>query len=105
MKTVARELHTLGNALELAARRDLARASRSAARRRKLVAVAVGLAIAVPGLAYAATALIGAKEVAASLPGGLACCKGPSRGARSCIRTSSITVSCRGSPRSQRLQT
>jgi Sigma-70 region 2 len=48
MNPVARELNTLGNALELAARRDLARASRSAARRRKLVAVAVGLAIAVP---------------------------------------------------------
>jgi hypothetical protein len=70
MNTAARELHALGNALELAARRDLARASGSAARRRKIVAVAVGLAIAVPGLAYAATALIGAEEVAAGLPGG-----------------------------------
>jgi hypothetical protein len=44
MKPVARELHTLGYALELAAREDLTRATRSAARRRKLVAVAVGLA-------------------------------------------------------------
>ena len=49
---------------------SVGRAIRSTARRRKIVAVAVGLAIAVPGLAYAATALIGAEEVAAGLPGG-----------------------------------
>jgi hypothetical protein len=71
MNTSARELRTLGDALESAARRDLSRTRRSAARRRKLVALAVALAIAVPGLAYAATALIGTDEVAAGLPGGI----------------------------------
>jgi hypothetical protein len=64
------ELRALGNSLELAARRDLASTRRNGARRRKLVALAIGIAIAVPGLAYAATALIGTDEVAAGLPGG-----------------------------------
>jgi hypothetical protein len=63
-------LRALGNSLEQAARRDLASARHTGVRRRKLVALAIGLAIAVPGLAYAATTLIGTDEVAAGLPGG-----------------------------------
>ena len=70
MINVSSDLDTLGAALEHAAGQDLARTSVTAARRRKLVAIAVGLAIAVPGLAYAASTLISTDDVAAGLPGG-----------------------------------
>jgi hypothetical protein len=70
MSNISSELDTLGDALERAAGQDLARARRRPARRRRLVAVAAGLAIAVPGLAYAASALISTDDVAAGLPGG-----------------------------------
>jgi hypothetical protein len=51
MSDLARELENLGGVLEHAATRDLARTGRTAGRRRKLVAVAVGLAIVLPGIA------------------------------------------------------
>lgn len=70
MNNVSSDLDTLGAALERVAKHDLARTSVTAARRRKLVAVAIGLAIAVPGLAYAASTLISTDDVAAGLPGG-----------------------------------
>jgi hypothetical protein len=64
------DLANLGAVLERAAAHDVARSARTAARRRKLVAAAVVLAIAVPGLAYAASTLLSTEEVAAGLPGG-----------------------------------
>ncbi len=62
------ELATLGDQLERAATADLARRPRRVSSRLAL-AVAV-LAVAVPGLAFAADALIGPEEVAAGLPAG-----------------------------------
>jgi hypothetical protein len=62
-------LGQLGDILEGAAARDLARARRTTRRRRLAVGV-VALAIAAPGIAYAASTLISAGDVAAGLPGG-----------------------------------
>jgi hypothetical protein len=62
------ELAALGDALEHAAKADLARRPRRISRRLAL-AIAV-FAIAVPGLGFAADALIGLDEVAAGLPAG-----------------------------------
>lgn len=76
MSDLARELENLGGVLERAAARDLARTDRTAGRRRKLVAVAVGLAIVLPGIAYAASTLLSAEEVAAGLPAGTRMLKG-----------------------------
>lgn len=67
-------LARLGDALEQAAAADLSgtsAATRSTRRpRRKLLLVAAALAIAVPGIAFAASTLIGTDEVARSLPAG-----------------------------------
>jgi len=62
------ELVTLGDALERAAAADLDTGRRRTPR--KLVLAIAALAIAVPGLALAADALIGPEEVAAGLPAG-----------------------------------
>jgi hypothetical protein len=70
MSNLAPDLDQLGGVVERAAARDLARTGQTAARRRKLVAVAAGLAILVPGLAYAASTLLSTEEVAAGLPAG-----------------------------------
>ncbi|MGH3072340.1 MAG: hypothetical protein ACRDNB_08740 [Gaiellaceae bacterium] len=67
--TIDRELRELGDALEHAAAGELASA-RSPRRSRRLLAALAALAVAVPGLAFATTALIGPEEVAASLPAG-----------------------------------
>jgi hypothetical protein len=61
------ELAVLGDALEHAAAADLNGSTRR--RRRFMVAIAA-LAIAIPGLALGADALIGPEEVAAGLPAG-----------------------------------
>ena len=62
------ELAALGDELERAATADLVRRPRRVSRRLAL-AIAV-LAIAIPGLGFAAEALIGPEEVAAGLPAG-----------------------------------
>jgi hypothetical protein len=62
-------LTTLGDTLEDAVARDLA-GRRRARTTRRLLLVAAALAVAVPGLALAASALISNEEVAASLPAG-----------------------------------
>jgi hypothetical protein len=62
------ELHELGDALERVALKDLARAKTY--RRRKLVLAVAAIAVAVPGLAFAASALISNEDVAAGLPAG-----------------------------------
>jgi hypothetical protein len=69
MTSVSPQLNDLGDALERAAAADLAAA---APRRspRKLILAAAALAVAIPGLAIAASALISSEEVAASLPAG-----------------------------------
>jgi hypothetical protein len=63
------ELRQVGDALERAAAARLA-TTRAPRRPRRFLIVVVALAIAVPGIAFAATALIGPDEVAASLPAG-----------------------------------
>lgn len=63
------ELTTLGDTLEHAFSDDLA-ARRRSRRTRRLLLVAATLAIAVPSLAFATSALISNEEVAASLPAG-----------------------------------
>lgn len=67
-------LHRLGDALEGAAEADLRGRQTRAPRRRRIstrIAVAAAvLAIVVPGVAIAASQLIGADEVAQSLPAG-----------------------------------
>ncbi len=63
------ELHDLGDALEVAARADLARSQRVRLRRRLAVTI-VTLAIVVPGVALAAAQLWSNEEVAKSLPAG-----------------------------------
>jgi hypothetical protein len=67
-------LHRLGDALEDAARADLAAEPSPTPRRRRIstrvAVVAVALAVLVPGVALAATQLIGEKDVAESLPAG-----------------------------------
>jgi hypothetical protein len=63
------ELSTLGDTLEDAVARDLATRRRARTTRRLLLAAAA-LAVAVPGVALAASALISTEEVAASLPAG-----------------------------------
>jgi hypothetical protein len=61
------ELAALGDALERAAAANLNIATR---RRRRFTLAIVALAIAIPGLALGADALIGPEEVAAGLPAG-----------------------------------
>jgi hypothetical protein len=68
--TTDRDLTALGDALERAAAADLATARRRPLRSRRLLVAVAALAVAVPGIAFAATALIGPDEVAASLPAG-----------------------------------
>jgi hypothetical protein len=65
-------LEQLGDALHAAASADLAgaRVAPRPSRRRVFVAAAVAALIAVPGVAFAANALIGADEVARSIPNG-----------------------------------
>lgn len=67
MTDMARQLAALGDALEHATVRDLRRAR---TRRRRFLALVACLAVAVPGIAYAASALISSEEVAAGLPAG-----------------------------------
>jgi hypothetical protein len=62
-------LAQLGDILERAAARELARARRTTKHRRLAVGI-VALAIAAPGIAYAASTLISADDVAAGLPAG-----------------------------------
>jgi hypothetical protein len=62
-------LNDLGDALERAAAADLG-AQRRPRRSRKLLLAAAAVAVAIPGLAFAASALITGDEVAASLPAG-----------------------------------
>jgi len=69
MTTVSRQLNDLGDALERATAADLA-ASRRRRAPRKLALTIAALAVAIPGLAFAANALISSEEVAASLPAG-----------------------------------
>ena len=68
--TTDRDLTALGDALERAAAADLATARRRPLRSRRLLVAVAAVAVAVPGIAFAATALIGPDEVAASLPAG-----------------------------------
>lgn len=67
-------LHRLGDALERATEADLPSQRTATPRRRRVstrVAVAaVALAIVVPGVAFAATRLVGTEEVEQSLPAG-----------------------------------
>ena len=63
------DLNALGDELERAAAADLAASGRRL-RSRRLLLAAAALAVAVPGLAFAANALITGDEVAASLPAG-----------------------------------
>lgn len=66
-------LHRLGDALEAAAEADLSTPPLLPRRRRistRVAVVAAALAILVPGVALAATQLIGTDEVAESLPAG-----------------------------------
>ena len=67
MTSVSPQLNDLGDALERAAAADLAVKRR---RPRKLLLAAAALAVAIPGLAFAANALISSDDVAASLPAG-----------------------------------
>jgi hypothetical protein len=71
MTDLSSTLHRLGDALEEAAEADLAtpdvRRRRSS---RRMVVVAAALAILVPGVAIAASQLIGTEDVAQSLPAG-----------------------------------
>jgi hypothetical protein len=71
MTNLLPELRQLGDAIEQAAAAQLTDRSRPRARmpRRLLLAVAVVL-VAIPGLAYAASSLVGSDEVAAGLPAG-----------------------------------
>lgn len=69
MTDLSPDLRRLGNALERAAAADLSARRRSRLPRRLLL-VAVALAIAVPTVAFAATRLISNEEVARSLPAG-----------------------------------
>lgn len=68
--TIDRDLTEIGDALERAAAADLGARRRRPLRPRRLLAAVAALAVAVPGIAFAATALIGPDEVAASLPAG-----------------------------------
>jgi hypothetical protein len=71
MTNLLPELTQLGDAIERAAAAQLGNSSRPRPRRtrRLLLVVAVAL-IAIPGLAYATSALISSDEVAAGLPAG-----------------------------------
>jgi hypothetical protein len=62
-------LTTLGDTLEDAVARDLS-VRRRTRKTRRLLLVAAALAVAVPGIALATSALISNEEVAASLPAG-----------------------------------
>jgi hypothetical protein len=63
-------LARLGNALEASARADLSRARFLRRPSRRIAAVAAALAVAIPGVAIAATYLISNPQVAASMPAG-----------------------------------
>jgi hypothetical protein len=63
-------LTRLGNALEASARADLGRARFLRRPSRRIAAVAAALAVAIPGVAIAATYLISNEQVAASMPAG-----------------------------------
>ena len=63
------QLISLGDELERAAAQDLA-TRRHSRRTRRLLLAAAALAVAIPGLAFATSALISNEEVAASLPAG-----------------------------------
>jgi hypothetical protein len=66
MTDLTPELDRLGDTLERAAAKDVARP-----RRRRLIAVAAAaLALAIPGVAFTAQHFISGEEVAASLPAG-----------------------------------
>ena len=67
MTDTARKLTELGLRLEDAIGRDL---RRTRVRRRRLLASVATLAIAAPGIAYAASTFISADQVAAGLPAG-----------------------------------
>ena len=73
MNETARALTDLGEALEHAIARDV---RRTHTRRRRMLVVVVALAVAVPGIAYAASTLISTDEVAAGLPAGTAMLQG-----------------------------
>jgi hypothetical protein len=63
-------LTRLGNALEASAHADLSRARFLRRPSRRIAAVAAALAVAIPGVAIAATYLISNDQVAASMPAG-----------------------------------
>jgi hypothetical protein len=63
------QLTRLGDDLERATAQDLA-GRRRTRRSRRLLLAAAALAVAIPGLAFATSALISSDEVAASLPAG-----------------------------------
>jgi hypothetical protein len=67
MTDISSRLDELGDSLERAVAGDIAARRRVP---RKVVLAAAALAVAVPGLAFAANALISGEEVAASLPAG-----------------------------------
>lgn len=70
MTNISPDLNRLGDALEEVAAADLARSATRHTRRRKFLLVAAALAVAIPGLAFAATQLVSEEEVARSLPAG-----------------------------------
>ncbi len=72
MNEITSQLDKLGDALERAAERDVARVRSQRVRMsRRLALAAVALAVAIPGLAFAADRLIGGADVARSLPAGV----------------------------------
>jgi hypothetical protein len=68
--TIDRDLTALGDELERAAAAELVTLRQRPRRSRRLLVAVAALAVAIPGIAFAATALIGPDEVAASLPAG-----------------------------------
>jgi len=70
MTDLSPDLRRLGDDLERAVAADIGSAPRRRRPRRKLVFAVAILAVAVPGIAYGTSALIGTDEVAAGLPAG-----------------------------------
>jgi hypothetical protein len=71
MTALDRRLTRLGDALAEAAAADLASSpAKTPRRRRRWLLATAALAVAIPGLAFAANAVIGPDEVARSLPAG-----------------------------------